>query len=754
MISAIFLNINHHDMEFKMGWMFFATGLLLLLSVHTVHAQQPDNIIVGTVYNIFHEEYPTDEDFFRQVDKDIALMKASHISHVLIFPMNQWDPETKQLFWKRTDYLIQKIEEAKLKFVPLMLKQEQCSHYFPIWKFKEIEGMWEKHNQKNNNKNNRENVDFADPNIYPLVEEYFKAVIGRYGKSPALSFYNIWNEPHYRSDADHVIERYRKWLRNKYGTLQKLRIAWGKEYSDWDQISPFLNDNWNSSMPQIDWTMFRNELNGVLCGELVHTLRKYDTTHPVNVNPVSTPWAEFSNFENYANDNWVFTEYVDFNGISYYPDGWERGHDPESYPFWLHNLAFSTVRSASGNKNYILTEIYTNAQNGLALHGYLNKESVALLAWTALANDCKGMIYWKWEPFMRGRQSLGRGLCNVAGELAPRGEAVKELGSVVEQYGKVLFEAHLKKPQAAVLMDMVGLLKTLEQSAEAATNKFMYESNAGLFKALFEKNITVDILRADRGITLDSLKQYKIIYLPFQIVMRKKTADLLKEYVRQGGWVVADARTATINELDFAYRKSPGAGLDELFGAVRNDWVGKNSYFQVTMDKRNGNEEYSFEGKYFKDFIRPTGNVEVLGTFTGTDEPAIILNKYGKGSAILSAVPLGASYFEKPENSVNRLLIALARQAGVVPDAEFQSDTNSFLDLKVHKGNKTFLVYIINSEGRNKSGTINVRNIDCRIKSIRDIISNNTFTFQAADNSISIPIHIEGNSVMVLLLEE
>ena len=235
--------------------------------------------------------------------------------------------------------------------------------------------------------------------------------------------------------------------------------------------------------------------------------------------------------------------------------------------------------------------------------------------------------------------------------------------------------------------------------------------------------------------------------------MRKETADLLKEYVRQGGWVVADARTATINELDFAYRKSPGAELDELFGAVRNDWVGKNSYFQVTIKKRNGNEEYSFPGKVFQGSY-PADRSRVLGTFTGTDEPAIILNKYGKGSAVLSAVPLGASYFEKPENPGNRLLIALARQAGVVPDAEFQSDTNSFLDLKVHKGNKTFLVYIINSEGRNKSGTINVRNIDCRIKSIRDIISNNTFTFQAADNSISIPIHIEGNSVMVLLLEE
>jgi len=36
-------------------------------------------------------------------------------------------------------------------------------------------------------------------------------------------------------------------------------------------------------------------------------------------------------------------------------------------------------------------------------------------------------------------------------------------------------------------MDMVGLLKTLEQTNEPATTKFMYESNAGLFKALSEE---------------------------------------------------------------------------------------------------------------------------------------------------------------------------------------------------------------------------------------------------------------------------
>ena len=376
----------------------------------------PDKIIVGTVYNIFHEEYETDRQFFDQVDKDICSMKDANIDHVLIFPMSQWDPESKRLMWKRTDHLVKQIETAGMKFVPLMLKEEQCRHYFPVWKFKEIDGMWEQYQQRNGKNNNRDDIDFADPKVFHLVEEYFRAVITRYGKSPALSFYNIWNEPHYNSDADHVLKRFRKWLQKKYVSLTKLRTAWGDDYTDWNQVSPFLTETWYSSLPRIDWILFRNELNGQLLGELITILRKYDSTHAVNANPVGTPFTNFGNFGHYNTDNWTFAPYNDLNGISYYPDALEREQDGEACPFWLHNYTFNTIRCASGEKNYILTEVFTNAQNGLALNGYLTKKDVSLLAWIALANDCKGLIYWKWEPFMRGRQSLGRGLCTADGK--------------------------------------------------------------------------------------------------------------------------------------------------------------------------------------------------------------------------------------------------------------------------------------------------------------------------------------------------
>ncbi|MEJ2617315.1 MAG: beta-galactosidase trimerization domain-containing protein, partial [Ignavibacteriaceae bacterium] len=523
--------------------------------------------------------------------------------------------------------------------------------------------------------------------------------------------------------------------------------------TNWDQVSPFLNDNWNSSMPQIDWIMFKNKLNGILLGKLKKTLRKFDTTHEVNANPVSTPWANFNHYGFYNVDNWDVADYDDFHGISYYPDIWERAHNLEPCPFWLHNLAFNTIRCASGNKDFILTELYTNAQNGLALNGYLTKDFVTLLAWTALANNCKGMIYWKWLPFMRGRQSLGRGLCQVNGKLAPRGEAVKELGAVMEKYGKLLYRAKLEKPQVAILVDMVGLLKTLEQTTEPATNKFMFESNAGFYKALFEANISSDILRMDRGLTLEELKKYKILFLPFQIVMRQDIADLLKEYVKQGGWVVADARTATLNELDFAYKTSPGAGLDELFGADRPDWIGQKTFYKIRMDEDTESEPIEFEGKYFRDQLQLKNNLKVLGEFEDTEEPAVVENKYGKGTAILSAVPLGASYYNNPNNSVNRLIINFTEDAGVIPDAKFISKANSFLNIKVHISNNYLIVYIINSDTISKKGLIEINSGILRIRNLKNILTEKIIPFEQKGKKLSIPVEIKGQQVMVLYAE-
>lgn len=726
---------------------------LMMFSPAIVSAKMPHSIIVGTVYNVFNEEFPTNKDYFNEVDHDVSLMKSSNINNVMIFPMGEWNPATKKLDWTRTDYLVRKIGQAGMKFVPLLLKEEQCYAYFPIWEFRKVPGLWKEYNLDNGGKDNRDNVDFADPRIYPFVQKYFKALIDRYKNNPALDFYNIWNEPHYYSTSPQVVSEFRQWLKKKYGSLAALRRSWGEEYTSWDEVSPFLTEDWKSSMPGIDWTLFRNYLNGALLQKLTRTLRKYDTVHATNANVVGTRWGYFDNFGDYNVDNWDIVPHEDIVGLSYYPDGWERGHDLKPFPFWRHNLTFNTIRSAAGNKPYILTELFTNTQNGLALNGYLTKSQVWLIAWTALANNCKGMIYWKWLPFMRGRQSLGRGLCRVDGTLAPRGEAVKELGAVMKKYGKMLYKAQLEKPKVGILVDVVGLIKTLEQTTEMATNKFMYESNAGVFKALYEADINSDMIRMDRGVTLSQLKHYKILFLPFQIVMRPHVADVLKEYVKQGGWLVADARTATINQLDFAYRTNPGAGLDSVFGATSPDWTAGKRYFKVRMSGTNGGKPFTFEGKYFREILDPLAGAKVIGTYEDNGAPAVVENHYGKGTAILSAVPLGASYYHRPDNPVNKLMLRFVKEAGVLPNASFHSGSHAFVNLRVHSLGDMRIVYLVNSDSTRKSGTLTIRTGKLQVNSVKDILSGKTYKFEHQDEDVSLKVSVNPDQVMVLFLE-
>ena len=549
------------------------TFAALVAALAAARGETPaDRLVLGTVYNIFPEEFATDADFFHQVDRDLPAIAAAGFTHVMIFPMSEWDPDTHALRWTRTDYLVHRIEALHLKFVPLLLKEEQCSHYFPIWKFQEL-GLWDARNVDNGNPNNRENVDFADPRIRPLVDDYLRAVAGRYGSSPALAFYNLWNEPHYQSTAPHVLARFRTWLQHKYGTLAALRRAWGDDFSDWSQVSPLLTDDWNSSMPGIDWRLFRNELDGDLLAELREVVRRCDPHHPVNANPVGTPFASFGPFGGYNTDNWQFTPAEDFAGASYYPDAWARAHGLDRAPAWFHDLNFTVFRCAAAPKDYILTELYTNAKTGLTLGGYLDADTARELAWTAFANDCKGLIYWKWDPFRRGRQSLGRGLVDLEGRLAPRGEAVASVAAAVGRHEALIRTARLAPAQIAIAVDMVGLLKVLQQPAEPRTQNFMYESIAGVFQALDRANLTVDLLRVDRGVSLADLQRYHAVILPFQVVIRRDFATALRAYVEGGGHVLADARTGTLDEQDFAYAPSPGAGLADLFGASFVDTI-------------------------------------------------------------------------------------------------------------------------------------------------------------------------------------
>ncbi len=702
---------------------FFQTG-------YGQNLKMPDNIILGTVYSYFNEEYPADGDFFKRVDRDIPEIRKANLNAVLVWPVTQWDTHTKQLRWTRGDYLMNKIEHEGLNVSVLLFKQQQRRHWFPVWKFDELDSIRESQKMQLNGQNN---VDFQVPEVKKILYGHVKEVVDRYRDKPNILLYNVWNEPHYYSESEKNIARFQRWLKDKYKSLDTLNRVWADDYTSWDQPSPLLDQDYYSSMADIDWLIYKDDLTAEIIKELKTVVEEEDPSRPVNANPVGGLFSNREKPGQYVIDEWVAAKANDISGISYYPDLWEKGFNRnQPAPFYRHNFVFNTLRSASAGKPYILTETQTHSQNGLSIVSYFDYNKMYLMTWSAIANDCKGFFYWQWNPIMRGRQLFGRGLTLTNGELAPRGEAVKDIGAVLNKYGKELYRAHPVTPKAAILLDKMSLLKSFDNIFSAKTLQIVHDSYEGTFKALFEKNIIPDVVRADLDLTPEKLKPYKIIYLPFQIVMRKNVAGILKKYVQEGGTIVADTGTSSADENDFGYAINPGAGLTELFGVIRLDHTGVDGSYKVTVTDNSVFEGVkkgeSFRGIFFKEQWKLlNGAVPIAEYEDGT--PAMVINKYGKGKAILSGVPLGASYLEDSNNNVNKIIAGAALNSGAAGDVSIFPDDMNEVNLYLHRSGNTSYIYLINSSENNFTGKLSFKKKEMP-KEVKNLINDQISKFQ------------------------
>jgi len=670
----------------------------------------PEEIILGTVYNIFHPRYKTDSEFFKQVDRDIANIRKANFNLVMPFPLGQWNNKTKQRLWTRSDYLVKKIEENQLLMMPIMLKSNARS-YLPLWKWLDIPDAIREYPEMNRSTNIYD-IKYQHPRIQESIEDYFKAITERYKNSPSMYGYNIWNEPHYLSIDEITIPKFHKWLQKKYGTINELSRIWARDYSEWEQVDPVIKGNWTSSMPLIDWQLFRHANNGEIAKWSIETIRKYDNVHPVNTNTVGTAIMELSR-DMWSVDDWEIAPHTDMFGISVYPDIWER-RVGEKHPFWRLDCIYNTVRCAAeyANKPFIMSEMMTNVQTGVRLEKYLTYDDIHLWSWMAFANNCKGIVFWRWLPFLRGQQSFGRGLCQTNGDLAPRGLAAKEVGAVLKKHGKLLYQAQIIPAKAAILWDMVGFQKSTETTHKG--QYFMTESYEGTYKALWEENIYVDIVRTDKPLTLKDLQQYKIIFLPFQMIISQNTAGLIKEYVNTGGWVVADARTGIIDDLDFGYPVNPGGGLDKLFGVQRLDWEGRDAEITVQISGGRFFEQDmtpDLTAIYYKEKLRILDGTQILAKFTEDGLPAMTVNKYGKGTAILAGFPLGGSYRLTQDDNIQQLIVTLAEMAGALPDAKVSTgNPENECMVKVQTLEKKRVVYVCNLSDKVIQGNVQVKN--------------------------------------------
>lgn len=490
---------------------------------------------------------------------------------------------------------------------------------------------------------------FDNKNIRRAVLRFFQEVARHADNSPAFYGWDLWSEPAalnwarvgYKAEpmfcyCPASMARFREWLQNKYGSLDKLNVAWHRTFTDWNQVEPPRFGTILTYTDFMDWRVFygyklaedlkmRND--AVKAVDPSHVT----TSHAPNPSPLVRTLADPYD----PTDDFLMKDSVDYFGTSFYPK-----LTAVEYNWKLNRrvLAMDLTASMTGGRGFYVGEL----QSGFGVHGTTIGSEVTgndldMWTWGMVSRGARAINYYAFYPMNAGYESGGYGMIQLDGTLTDRSRRTGETARKIAANSDFLLDAKPKQPEAAIVFS--PLVPLLGGYDEENTRTAMHKALAGYHRMFFERNIPVEVL-SSRELAGD-LQKYKLVVLPYPLMMTNDEASALKSYVQSGGHLFMEARPGWVNEDGHAEGAVPGFGWTEMTG-VRETSIDPAKEVSVKW----GTSEFT-GASFAEHFSALDQNAHVVATFSdGT--PAACEHSYGKGSAILLGTFAGQANEAKP----------------------------------------------------------------------------------------------------------
>jgi len=508
---------------------------------------------------------------------------------------------------------------------------------------------------------------------------FYQALAERASKSKAFLGWDLWSEPHvinwatptYISNPEfcfcrHTLARFRTWLRRKYVTLEALNEAWYRHFQSWDEVEPNRLSTILSFSDYIDWKTFIVDKLGEDLRERYAAVKagapgKLATSHAAGVGLFASPhWWEGQS------DDWTMAAQVDYYGTSFYP---KHSAFVDRDPLWRGALLDFT-RSfgfADGRKGFVIGELQSGFGTiALNVSPEVTPDDLRIWTWSALARGAKGVHYYAFYPMSTGYESGGFGMINLDGTLTERSKEAGRIAQVVNRNQKLFLDSRPPLAEVAVIYNPLAHFVGGRQRQAAYGGPqgevagIERDSLLGIYKALWPKNISLDFVHIEH-MTAESLRQYKLVYLPYPLMLPESSVAVLRGYVQAGGRLVAEARPGWNNERGRASEIIPGLGLHELFGARE----------AAIETAPQGRTRIVFEGgasvnaRWYQERIEPLkAEARVVGRFEN-GWAAAVEAPFGKGRTLLVGSYISAAYQTAPSPEAEKWFAGLLDWAGV-----------------------------------------------------------------------------------------
>jgi beta-galactosidase len=640
---------------------------------------------------------------------DVRLMKLSHmnIMTVGVFAWSQMEPKEGQYDWGWLDDTFERLHAAGIRVAlatPSAAPPRWLTTAHP-------EALMVQPDRRRRPHGSRVNYCPTSPLYREHVARINGALAERYGRHPAMRLWHVSNEyGGIQCMCDLCAEGFREWLRRRYGDLDTMNCQywsafWSHRFGDWAEvIPPYADCGVVPNALTLDWKRYTSWRVADFFRREVEVLREVTPSIPVTTNLMGT----YGGLD-YAG----LADVMDVISWDSYPD---VGGDPV-HPAFRHAL----MRGLKANRPWILMESTPSSTNWKEFPTLKPPGLHRLWAWQAIAHGSDASMYFQWRRSRGAHEKFHGAAVEHAGtERARVFREVADLGAEMETLAPDLAGSRVHPARAGVVYDM-QCRWALEGSCGPGRDKKWVETVQRFYRALWRRNVPVDVVRMDAD-----WSQYDLIVAPMLYMVksgafprsgdaeetrgRQDEAARIEEFVRRGGTFVTTYLSGIVNENDLVYEGGYPGPLRELLGVwiEETDVVepGKSPNMMIMETHDLEGMKASYRCDRYLDLLEPEG-ARVLATYGKgwyAGRPALTVNRVGDGRAYHLACDCEDACLED-------LLSALAREKGIEPLVPWAEEADGVEVLERRADGRRFL-FLLNHA--NEERVVDLGAVRCR----------------------------------------
>ena len=389
--------------------------------------------------------------------------------------------------------------------------------------------------------------------------DFMHATVEHFRDHPALSMWDVWNEPELSfpqrtPDTARMVcycpycrEGFIKWLRRKYGTIERLNQVWGRCYTVWEEVE--LPSNPATITDFVDWREFHIDTMTAEAMWRLAMVRELDPEHACYLHVVPNTMAAF-------------------NSVTCAADDFALAEECEVFAATMNGgpvMATQVVSAAHGTPSKLVYNVESHVNHGCtSLHQPILDLNALLLDFLPqIGLGIRGFLFWQYRPEVLGFESPGWGLVRLDGSDRPITKAAAAFWDTVKPHREVLLECPAPDAQ-------VGIWKSRKNEifhyAIHRSFRPLIDSVEGYLHALYWQSVPTRIV-SGQELAEGDLEGLKLLVMPSPYFVTEAEASQLDAWVRRGGVALVEAHLAGYDGTTGRHsRILPGCGLAEAWG--------------------------------------------------------------------------------------------------------------------------------------------------------------------------------------------